>query len=352
MIKIEEVRIPRGKEPIFIDYPKIYGNPRKRLTFLRALIQIINTRANFIQFEELGLNSEDIDLFKGYLKKNYSKHFDPRKNTINLFENYDGKIICGVDLLIEDLFVVISDGGKEDTETSKLPNTIDQPENIADDNKEPLSSCAIFDIFYDWVFSEQYDKINFDTEIKVYLNDFYTFNESQIKNYFNIKKITEKIYENFKTSKIKGTKVVQIRTKMVSCLEEFEKHFSDKDYWAELIIQTKKIFKNVIDVSSIVKNEKMKLFLTFPRNPDIQSINNVISKYRNKIVLFQKDAPIFSKLNNNQIVQGEIIIEKDTFYIVKPLRILDFNEAKNLLLLGVDACPTREFVYRFLDDNI
>ena len=351
MIKIEEVRVPRGKEPIFIDYPKIYGNAKKRLTFLRALIQIINTRANFVQFEELGLNPEDTELFKNYLKKNYSKYFDPRKNTINLFENYDGKIICGIDLLIEDLFGVISDDLKSITESSNKIDTTDQPEKI-DTDIDSSSSDAIFDIFFDWVFSEQYDKINFDTEIKGYLNDFYTFSESEIKDYFNINKITEIIYENFKTLKTKGTKIVQIRTKMVSCLEECEKHFADKDYWAELIVQTKKVFKNVIDASSIVKNEKVKLFLTFPRNPNIQNINNVISKYKNKTVLFEKDAPIFSKLNNNQIVQGEFIIEKETFYIVRPMRILDFSEAKTLLLLGVDACPTREFVNHFLDDNI
>lgn len=352
MVKIEEVRIPRGKEPIFIDYPKIYGNARKRLAFLRALIQIINTRANFVQFEELGLSPEDTDLFKTYLKKNYSKYFDPRKNTINLFENYDGKIICGIDLLIEDLFGVVSDDQQSNIDSSNKIATTDQPETVDTGVNNSPSSDAIFDIFFDWVFSEQYDKINFDTEIKGYLNDFFTFDESEIKTNFNINKISEKIYENFKSSKIKGTKIVQIRTKMVSCLEECEKHFSDKEYWAELIVQTKKIFKNVIDASSIAKNEKMKLFLTYPRNPHIQNINNVISKYKNKTVLFEKDAPIFSKLNNNQIVQGEIIVEKETFYIVKPLRVLDFNEAKTLLLLGVDACPTREFVNHFLDDNI
>jgi len=352
MLKIEEVPIHRDKEPIFIDYLKIFGNARKRLIFLRALIQIINTRANFIRFEELGLNSDETDLFKDYLKKNYSKYFDPRKNTINLFENYDGKIICGIDLLLEDLFTKMSEDEENDIELSKIQATTDQPEIVGTITKEPLSSFAIFDIFYDWVFSEQDDKINFDTEIKVYLNDFYTFSESEIKNYFNIKKITEKIYENFKTSKIKGTKIVQIRTKIVSCLEDFEKHFSDKDYWAEFIVQTKKVFKNVIDANSILKNEKMKLFLTVPKNPNIQNINNVISKYKNKTVLFEKDAPLFLKINNDQVVHGEIIIEKETYYIVRPLRILDFSEAKTLLLLGVDACPTREFVNHFLDDNI
>jgi hypothetical protein len=352
MLNIEEVRIPREKEPLFIDYSKLYGDSKKKLIFLRALIQIINTRADFIEFNDLKLSPDDKKLFADYLKKHYPENFDPKKNKINLFENYEGKIICGVDQMIEDLFTILSMENKTlDLPPSEKPENVVQKQNVDDGYKEEILSYSIFEIFYDWIFLEKYEKENFESESKMYLKEFFAFSESDLKNNFNIQRITDEILKNFTKLKIKRTLIVKIRAKLISCLEELEKHSSDKGYWSNLITDTKKIFKNLIDATTILNNEKMKLFLTFPGNPHIQNINMVVGNYKNKTVLFQKDSPLFPNLEKKQIVQGEIKNERDNVFFVYPIRIIDFNETKMLMLFGVEAAPSNEYVMHFLDNN-
>jgi hypothetical protein len=299
------------------------------------------------------LNPDDKKLFIEYLRKYYSENFDPKKNSINLFENYDGKIICGIDQMIEDLFTLLSNENKRlISGPSECPDTLPvQKENVEGSNPEQILTNSIFEIFYDWIFLEKYDKDNFDSESKMYLSDFFAFNESELKNNFNIDRITDEIYKNFTKSNIKRSHIVQIRAKLIKFLEDLEKHSDDNNYWSKLITETKKIFKNLIDATTISNNEKKKLFLTFPGNPQFQNINRVISKYKNKTVLFEKDAQIFQSLKSDQIIQGEITSEKERSFIVKPLRIIDFNEAKMLLLFGVEAGPTTEYVRHFLADN-
>jgi len=352
MFDIKEERIRRDKEPLFIDYSKIYGDSKKKLLLLRALIQIINTRADYIEFSDLKLSSDDEKLFIDFLKKYYPGNFDPKKKKINLFENYEGKIICGIDQMIEDLFSVLS---KENvTLDSPLIETSEkntQGQNGDDDKEEEILTYSIFEIFYDWIFLEKYDKDNFDDESKLYLDEFVKYNESDLKNFFNIQTVRDEVIKNFKKSNFKNTEIVKIRAKLTTFLEKIETHFHDKDYWSNLIIETKKCFKDLIDATTILKNEKMKLFLTSPGNPQIQNVNKVISYYKNKPVLFDKDASIFPNLKVNQIVLSEIKYDGEKNYIVNPIRIIDPNEAKMLLLFGVEAAPSTDFVSHFLDDN-
>jgi len=349
MEEIEETHIQK-KEPIFIDYSKIFGNSEKRLLFLRALIRIIDMRANFVKYSDLGLLSSDIEHFKHYLNENYSKYFETRKNKINLYENYDGKIIFNVDLLIEDICNLINDnnqllmsdsGGISQSATKRKESITSE---IKDNSKKNID-----EIFYEWVFLVEYNQYTFEDEIKYILKEFYSINESEVKKIFTTEKVLNEFFKNIYSSHRKKIRFSQFRYKILTCLEDFEKKCPDTTYWSSLQIKIKKLFICLINSETLSKKSNKKLFLTYSGDLNIQNINKVISKYQNRAVIFSYHSPLFERLEANQIILGEIIEERDNYIMVNPERILDTNEAKVLLFFGMEAFPTNQIVQLFLE---
>jgi hypothetical protein len=337
------------KEPIFIDYPAIHISPVKRLLYLKSLIKIINTNDNFINYENIGLKNEDVEFFKRYLSENYPEYFDPKKKSINLFENYNGKIICGIDLLLEDLFGILNNE-KNTKEVNAPINPVDfngfEKDNTADEIDFYKDSDRTLEYALKWIFLDQSEPELINEELEVHIRNIYSIEEDKIKEYFNCDRII------FELSKLYGGRTkreiweefFKIREKLLLFLDNFEKHFTDKQYWFDFKMESETIFKNIRDSIIISRNEKSKIFLIFKGDPDKNKDNPIISYYNNKVVLFNRGSPQYKNLLPHQIVLADLLSENPTYYIFNPKRILANNDALYMIQFGIEACPSKKEV--------
>lgn len=346
------------KNPIFINYPEIHSSPIKRLLILKSLIRIINTRENLVSYLDLGLKTEDAELFKNYLSENYSEYFDPKKKTINLFENYNGKIICGIDTLLDDLFNILNKEMLDDTTESSKTDVPESPaiptvsgiDNIVDVIDTYKNTDSELESAFKWIFLDSSIPGMISEEMQVHLKSIYTLDEDTNKEFFNSDRIFHeflKVYSGLTKREIKK-KFVQTRGKLLLCLEDFEKNFSDKQYWSNLQMESKIICQNIHDAKLHPKSDEFKIFLLIRGDPDKNKDNPVISYYNNKVVLFDKESSQYRKLQPQQIVLADLKLENPTSYIFNPNRILTNIDAFHMIELGIEACPSKEQVLNFL----
>lgn len=349
------------KKPIFINYPEIHPSPIKRLLILKSLIRIINTRDNLVSYLDLGLKTEDAELFKNYLSENYSEYFDPKKKTINLFENYNGKIICGIDTLLDDLFSILNkkmlDDTKESTKTDGPENpaipTVSIIDKIIDEIDTYKNTDDELESAFKWIFLDHSDPAVIREEMQVHLTNIYTLDEDKIKKFFNSERIFFeflKIYTGRTKREIKD-KFVQTRGKLLLCLEDFERNFSDKRYWSNLKIESHNIFKNIHDAILLPKSDELKIFLIIRGDPNKNKDQPVISYYNNKVVLFNKESSQYRKLQPQELVLADLLLENPTSYIFNPKRILTKIDAFHMIEFGIEACPSKEQVLNFLKED-
>ncbi len=377
MVKIEEVQIPRKKEPIFIDYSKIYGDAKKKLIFLRALIQIINTRADFIKFEELGLTIEDTKLFTEYLKKYYSKNFDPKKNRINLYENYDGKIICNIDLLMDDLFKVLLQNPSEESPHYSLQNPDQRSKSV---NVDPNSKCDPVEPKGSKSSSNTYleEILHFRVslaESQLFVDKiFRETNMGRIESLFTFNILCEEIDQiplRVKKKEIDYESLILIRRILERILKKIGVKLNNPLYWNNLAQKVDEYFLKKLDqcsqelleilsengtrilvtLNELILNENIKIFLAEQGNPAKNSRNAVISKYYNKIALFNSHCELSRAIRLNDIVLAEIAEIAEKYVKVNPLKILTKSEAVKLISLDVECELSNEKIISTLSEG-
>jgi hypothetical protein len=383
MIKIQEEIIPREKEPIFIDYSEIPGSSKKKLLFLKTLLQLINKRDNFIRYEDLELNEGDTETFKLYLKK-YQKYFRLEKNKINLIENYNGKIVCEIDLLINDVFTVLSEVDLKNTSNDLLlknsneKKTHIQPEKLEEKSIETLEEKPIT-LFRDPKKNSlnKYLEKFFNTgicqaEINLFFNEVVkNHNEDDVKKIFDFITLCDEIDRipyRLKMGEITKESAKFKRDYLIKILELIRDILNDKTYWDELIFKIKEKFSFPIDtcdehvmgindidgsykwvsVNEIANNQNLKIFFAEKGNPEINSKNRAISKFQNKIVFFDFVIPLSSKISPNDLVLGYLDLIEFNYVKVNPLKILTLEEFLKLIKLGVEVCPSEEVIFSFI----
>jgi hypothetical protein len=383
MIKIQEEIIPREKEPIFIDYSEIPGSSKKKLLFLKTLLQMINKRDNFIRYEDLELNEGDTETFKLYLKK-YQKYFRLEKNKINLIENYNGKIVCGIDLLINDVFTVLSEVDLKNTsndlplKNSNEKKTHTQHEKLEEKSIETLEEKPIT-LFRDPKnnslnkYLEKFFNIGIcQAEINLFFNEVVkNNNEDDVKKIFDFITLCDEIDRipyRVKMGEITKESARFKRDYLTKILEFIRDLLNDKTYWDELIFKIKEKFSFAIDtcdehvmgindidgsykwvsVNEIANNQNLKIFFAEKGNPEINSKNRAISKFQNKIVFFDFVIPLSSKISPNDLVLGYLDFIEFNYVKVNPLKILTLEEFLKLIKLGVEVCPSEEVIFSFI----
>lgn len=352
------------KKPIFINYPEIHSSPIKRLLILKSLIKIINTQENFVSFEDLGLKTDNADLFKRYLSENFSEYFDLKKKTINLFENYDGKIICGIDCLLDDIFSVLNNEELEGKSSSykvddldhKLISGVSKNDNLIEEIESTKNTDNRLKSAFKWIFFDYSEPVAIKEEMQIHLNSVYQLDEDKIIEYFNSNRIFSELLEVYKdkdqTKRKSQLRFVQTRGKLLLFLEDFERKLSDKRHWSNLKNESLDMFKNISDSLFTSKRDKLKIFLIIKGDPNKNRENSVISYYNNKVVLFSKNSSHYRKLQPQQIVLAELLQENPTSYIFNPKRILTNVDALQIIELGVETCPNKEQVLFFLKKGI
>lgn len=347
------------KSPIYIDYRALHSLPIKRLLILKSLIKLINTRDNLIHYEDLGLESEDAAILKKILLENYSDHFQPKKKIIHLFENYNGKIICGIDCLLDDIFELLKNKKIDGANDSSIKDAQDNPgvskgskvDNFGERNRLYTDHDDRLDSAFNWIFQDYSERGVVRQEMQIRLQGIYLIDEDKVKEYFNNTRIFSelvKIYKDDTTSEI-TKKLIQIRAKLVFCFVDFMRNFSDKSYWSELKKESEKMISNIEYVLPQLKRGGLKLFLILQGDPDKNHGNNVISYLNSKVVLFEKASPLYRKLQPQQIILADLRMENPTSYVFTPKKILTNVDALQMIDLGIETYPSKGDILEFLE---
>jgi len=369
ILHIEEISLPNPsrKKPLFIDYSEINGNPGNRLRFLRALLKIINLNDTIIHYDDLGLNSDDIEPFKEYLKTNYPDICRIHKKTLNM-DDFDGKIICNIDLLVEDILEILSQNQKLTASIRENQNILPSKNEIQfishRENTEILdlkksSNRYIFEIFNGKISLAEtqlfVDKIIKETD------------PENIEAIFNLSSLIEEIGKIPLKIKNKQTNFEDeelIREILLKIINKFATYLSNKQYWEKLSIDINHYFLKIlkkcdqekltisfdngkkydVTIAEILLNDKIKIFKANLGIPDEYDRNAIISEYQNKKALFNFTCDLTKEISLDDFVLAEIIGFRDTYVIINPLKILTGCETSKLLSLGVESYPSIEKV--------
>jgi hypothetical protein len=372
MIKIEEEKVPREKGPIFIDYSKIHRNPKQRLFFLRALIKLADSKKDIIQFEDLELDPGEIEIFKQYLKEFYPGKFRIYKKTFNK-DDFDGKIICNIDLLIKDICEILSQGKNNDklTDRTSEQNDINPVKNNIQTNDHDnqngiktysrnLSNKYLHEIFHGGVSI---------AETQLFVNKVIKETKPEtLEVFFNFSALSEEIKKiplKVKNQERNVENVLVLKELIQKILKKFENQLPNKKYWEQLSIDTNDYFSKILEkcdqeklilsfengkkyevtINEILLEENIKIFQAIPGIPDEHNHNLVISEYQKKKALFNFKCDLTEKISPNNNVLSKIIGFGDTFVIINPLKILTNQETSKLLSLGVEGYPSAEKIY-------
>jgi hypothetical protein len=370
ILPIEEISLPNTnrKKPLFIDYSEINGSPDNRLRFLRALLKIIDLNDAVIHYDDLGLNCDNIEPFKEYLKTNYPDICRIHKKTLNM-DDFDGKIICNIDLLVEDSLEILSqnqkltDSIRENQNIVSSKNEIqsnfhDENKEIMDDLKKP-SHRYIFEIFN--------GKISL-AETQLFVDKIIKKTDPEnIEAIFNLSSLIEEIGKIPLKIKNKQTNFEDeelIKEILLKIINKFATYLSNKQYWEKLSIDINHYFLKIlkkcdqekltisfdngkkydVTIAEILLNDNIKIFRAKLGIPDEYDRNAIISEYQNKKALFNFSCDLTKEISLDDFVLAEIIGFRDTYIIINPLKILTGRETSELLSLGVECYPSIEMI--------
>lgn len=377
MIKIDEIQIIPNKKPIFIDYSKINEDLGKRLRFLRAIIKLSDAKEDIVHLENLGLDLDEIEIFKQYLAKRYPGNFRVHKKIVNK-DDFNGKIICNIDMLIEDIFKIMSQYPVEEYPYAPLQH----PDNgsIKSVNVDPLSKCDLVEDGDLNCSSNKYldEILHFRVslaESQLFVDKiFRETNVKKIKPLFTFNLLCEEIDQiplRVKKKDIDNESLPLIREVLGRILKKIGIKLNNPIYWDNLAQQVDNYFlkkldqcsqellevlsengtRNLVTLNELILNENIKIFLAKQGNPDKNSRNAVISKYYNKIVLFNSHCELSRTIRLNDIVLAEIAEIAEKYVKVNPLKILTKSEAVKLISLNVECEPSNEKLISTLSEG-
>jgi hypothetical protein len=374
MLQIDEEPIINSnrKKPLFIDYSQINNDSKKRILFLRALLTIINSKQSIIHFDDLGLSPDDIEPFKQYLKNVYPELCRIHKKTLNI-DDFDGKVILNIDLLIDDIFNFLSKNPFDDKLSKNVLET-------QDSNYLKLKSCGISLGDTGEQKKESTNSLNkflieiFDTgislaETQIFVDKILKETKPEdVEKIFNFSTLSceiSKIPFKIKNNETDFENEILFKEILLRILNKFSTQLPNKKYWVQLSIDINDYFSKILEkcdqeklilsfengkkyevtINEILLEENIKIFQAISGIPDEHNHNLVISEYQKKKALFNFKCDLTEKISPNNNVLSKIIGFGDTFVIINPLKILTNRETSKLLSLGVEGYPSAEKIY-------
>jgi hypothetical protein len=376
---IEEIPIinPNEKKPLFINYSEISSDSGKRLRFLRALIKIVNLNQTISHYENLGLRSEDIDDFKQFLTDTYPEFCRVHKKTVNM-DDFDGKVICNIDKLIDDIFSILSQteiesrsieitNGDINGSSSKIENTVIQSEK---NNFVLIDPLVITNKFLIEIFDEGIAPAEVQLFVTRVIKETKPEDIEMIFASSSLRQKIGKIPLKIKNHETHFEDVVSKKDLILSILRKFSLQLPNKKYWETLskdiesyfmeiidkcdqekieIITEKQIHKNVT-INEILLDNEIIIFYAEAGDPTINDRNPVISHYNNKIALFNSRFELSKKIQLGDCVLA-YFEEQPTFVRINPIAILHRNVTMKLIKNGIELSPPLNEILEKLNTN-
>lgn len=348
---------------LYIDYTELctlHKAPKKRILFLNAIKSLIDLDRKFIRYDELGLFNEDINSFIALLKSmQYSQFFIPLNNGVEIVKRVDGKIIVGTDLLLQDLKEIYADITQipDLTYLLKEGNNEEVKNEISEIFTEVNSLILSPKVFRWWLFKYiSIPLIPYSKEgLEIYQTYLKSLDEEEIKQFFDLDVLAEEV-RYFPDRKKKGEIGDMDMQQIINFIGAITRNIEEnhpllKDLF-NLRHTLNKIFQEIYTVEeakpAFLPTHSQKLFLVEKGNT---RRNPMISRYNNKIVLFNDTEPLSKKLKAGDIILGTIKKELEYFktIIVNPEKVLGEDEVKSFLERGIEAAPSRNKILERLE---
>jgi len=319
---------------VYIPYEKLHENPEKRILFLELLTELINVEKDYMAYNELGLIGEDKKTFANLLRiTEFKEFFLPFEDRVELYKRPDGKIVVGIDLLIEDLKEIRNRSSISDLiENIKSGGSVGGIKRLGQLASDALSLLLFPEVFYLWLFkyidippiSHSYD------EAIIYGKLIATLKEEEVKRFFDQNKLLHEIEllpERKKCGELKDEDITNIKTcidaELVynSDLKKMFPQLYESAEFVEILHQVNKKFNEIKKTPAEGDVEKkavpsstpsIKIFLVLEGDHKMHSRNPIRSQLHvNKgiTVLFEDRTPLTKKLKVGDIVLGEIVRE-------------------------------------------
>ena len=346
---------------VHIDYSKLHGSPEKRILFLNGIINLVDMDRESITYHELELFGRDRDCFAKLLGKEFEQFFTS-EDRIERLESVDGYVIIGANLLIQDLNKIQTELiDKTDIlyliEEMKKENQIDG-NDLKLLNKVLTDACSLIllpKVFWLWLFKYIDTPLipHSESGLEIYQTYLKSLNEDEIKQFFNLDKLCKEIEllpKRKRVGELKDKDITQIKNFIFKIIKNMEKNYSSPKYWFNIYHEVNKIINKII-IEHISPTPNQKIFLILKGDIKINPRNPIISRYDNKIVLFNDAEPLSRKLKDGDIILGTI--KKELKYskaiIVNPEKVLGEDEVRSLLERSIDAAPSRNRILERLE---
>ena len=347
---------------IYIDYADLCESSEKRILYLEAIKKLINTDKNSLRYHDLKLFDKNVKNFVDLLnkKKEFKQFFVPFSDHVEVVGKIDGEIIVGTSLLLRDLEKFRMNLMKK----SYIPSLLTEirngkrPKNDVSEALSEVTNLILSPAVFRWWLFKYIDTSllpHSNEGSKIYRIYLKTLDEDKIKQFFDLDVLREEVKkfpDRKKSGEIKDDDVKQIASFIDGIFEDIiEKHPSNSVYWNDMRHEVRKIFSIPPTPPPLTPPPKnQKLVLVMQGDKKINPENPIISKYLNKIILFNNSISLSKTLKVGNVVLGTIKREINycNVIIVNPEKVLDKDEVVCLLEKGVDAIPSREKILESL----
>lgn len=331
---------------LYIDYENLHKSERKRLLFLKHLVNLSNQDSKVISYAELGLVEKDLADFIELLQKfNYNNYFIPNKEGLAI-EKIDGKVLINLDLMIQDLEYIESKYNPEST-IMLLTEKLKSSQNVSFSELQYYFNTLIVILFRKWLFK----KINLpfipysEEGAEIFKKTFDNLSEQELRNIFDLQFLSHEIdninmgAEDFENLKI----IIKIITR------DLENKYSST-YWTKLRIELVSILrkKRIINTEKLKIGDNSVLLIVKRGNIKKNPKNPIISSYNGRIVFFHHGVSLSRKLKINDIVLCEFDFEIRKNIVVRPLKVLNPEEVLYLLKEGIEHGQSKKEFYNLI----
>lgn len=339
---------------IYIDYNEIKkfqeNSIKNRILFLKTISDLSSKEST--KCNEIGLVGEDLDSFVELLKKlPFRNFFITLEDRIDLVSKIDGKIIVGMDSLLEDLNELQTQLQAKSTVTELMENLCELNENLNQTDLNVFFNKFIPSLFRQWLF--KYITIPFIPHsyegFQTYKKILKRIDKKKLKTIFKADYFMEEIRNIPKREdlgELTSSDIEHIRgftLDLTKYIENLDKYFF-KDHWFKVRNEIDKAFWEIRNQKLTVSEDQIKelyLFLVIKGNKYKNSRNSVISYYHGKTVIFNDSNPLVRVLNGGDRVLGKIIREKSNYIVVNVIKKLDEGEVSHYVENHIKCVPSK-----------